>query len=292
MRAEVDEESSTVTSAQEDGRGPATTVREVIDLISLPNSRFLAPPLELAGSQPLFGGQLVAQALAAASLTVLPDRLAQSVHSYFLQPAKPGEPVIYRVRRDRDGGRYSWRQVTAAQGTEVIFSLSCIFSRSKPGADFQAIEMPAVAPPEALQTYPLETLRTRDASRLFDLEARFFADPLPWIGGPLQLWLRVREALSDEPNAHACGVVFLSDMSNGLSSVPDARPDSWLMSLDHTVWLHRPCRADDWLLMDLQPHTTGSGRGLYTGHIFDRAGALVASLAQECLFANPPEHRQ
>jgi acyl-CoA thioesterase II len=278
-----------VTQFEFDRAGSTTRLRDVIDLMpSADNGEdFVAAPLDFAGSHPLFGGQLVAQALRAAGLSVPPGRIAQSVHSYFLRPAKPREPVTFRVQRDRDGRRYAWRQVTAAQDGEPIFSLSCVFSLPKPGADFQAVTMPAVPAPSTLHSYPLHTLRTHDGSRLLDLEARFFEDPEPWIGGPLRLWVRIREPLPDEPNAQACGVVFLSDMSNGLSTVPSARPDSRLMSLDHNVWLHRTCRADDWLLMDLQPHITTSGRGLYTGHMFDQSGALVASLAQECVFENP-----
>lgn len=265
----------------------ATTVRDVLDLMPSPDDSYSAPPLNLAGSHPLFGGQLVAQALRAASLSVPSDRIAQSAHSYFLQPAKPREPLTFRVQRDRDGRRYTWRQVTATQGGQPIFSLSCVFSRPKLGTDFQAVAMPAAPAPNTLQPYPLHELRTRDGTRLLDIEARFFEDPEPWIGGPLRLWVRIREPLPDEPNAQACGVAFLSDMSNGLSAAPSASPDSRLMSLDHTVWLHRACRADDWLLMDLQPHVATAGRGLYTGHMFDQSGTLVASLAQECIFENP-----
>jgi len=167
-----------------------------------------------------------------------------------------------------------------------VFTLSCLFFTPKPGYDYQAIAMPSVAPPEELRRYQLGTRRT-DVSRLLDLDLRYFEDPEPWHGGPLQLWIRVREPLSDSANVHACGLAFMSDMSNGLSTAPQAGPKSRLLSLDHTVWLHRPCRADQWLLLDLQPHITSGGRGLYTGRFFERSGALVATLAQECLFDDP-----
>jgi len=270
------------------------TVRDAMDLTVLPDDCFRAPPLDLVGDHPLFGGQVAAQALAAASHTVPPDRLAQSVHSYFLQPARPREPVILQVRRDRDGRRYAWRSVMALQDNEPLLEMSCLFARPKTGADFQAASMPSVPPSADLDSYPLETIGAGlettppDASRLLDLEARFFEDPEPWIGGPQRLWLRLSESLPDAHIAHACGVIFLSDMSNGLSAVPQAGHESRLITLDHTVWLHRPCRADDWLLMDLEPHTTSGGRGFYTGRMFDQQGAHVATLAQDCLFETPP----
>ena len=271
-----------------------STLRDAMDLILLSGDCFRAPPLTLLGDHPLFGGQVAAQALAAASRTVPPDRIAQSVHSYFLQPARPREPVDLRVRRDRDGRRYAWRSVTALQDCGPVLEMSCLFARSKTGADFQAASMPSVPSPAEMDSHPLETIGAGlettppDASRLLDLEARFFEDPEPWIGGPPRLWLRIHEPLPDEHIAHACGVIFLSDMSNGLATVPQAGPESRLITLDHTVWLHRPCRADDWLLMDLQPHTTSGGRGFYTGKMFDQQGAHVATLAQDCLFDTPP----
>lgn len=275
------------------GRSNAT-VRDAMDLIAMPDDCFRAAPLDLDGDYPLFGGLVAAQALAAASRTVPPDRIAQSVHSYFLKPARPREPVTLQVRRERDGRRYAWRSVIALQEDEPVLDLSCLFARPKDGADFQAASMPLVASPADLDSYPLETIGAGltttppDASRLLDLEARFFEDPEPLIGGPQRLWLRLREPLPEDHIAHACGVLFLSDMSNGLSAVPQANPESRLLTLDHTVWIHRPCRADEWLFMDLEAHTTSGGRGFYTGRMFDQQGAHVASLAQDCLFETPP----
>ena len=265
---------------------PALTVETALDLMRVADDEFHSPLLEVAGDRPLYGGQLVAQALRAASLTVAPDRVAQSVHAYFLLPAVPREELVFSVRRERDSRRYAWRRVTASQAGEAIFTLLCVFSMPKPGPEYQAVAMPVVSPPSELSTYPLGTRRS-DVTRLLDLDIRYFEDPEPWHGGPLQLWVRVGGPLPDDDNLHACGVAFLSDMSNGLSTAPQAGPDSRLLSLDHAVWLHRRCRADEWLFLDLQPHTTFGGRGLYSGRFFDQAGNLVASLVQESLFDNP-----
>jgi acyl-CoA thioesterase-2 len=90
--------------------------------------------------------------------------------------------------------------------------------------------------------------------------------------------------LGDDPNLQACGVVFVSDLSTGLSLAPQIELVGLVPSLDHTVWLHQSCRANNWLLVDMHPLVAGGGRGVYTGHLYDREGALVASLAQETLF--------
>ncbi|OBG28482.1 acyl-CoA thioesterase II [Mycobacterium alsense] len=253
-------------------------VAELLRLIPVAPDRFLAPALGGARRRPLYGGQVAAQALRAASLTVPDGRVAHSIHGYFLQPGDASRPVALRVERDRDGGSYSARRVTATQADAVIFSMACSFARGKNGAGFQATTMPAVPMPAQLKPYRL------DVARAFDVEARVPLDDQPWYRWPARLWLRIREPLDDDPNVQACGVVFLSDLCTGLSRAPRVEQAGLLPSLDHAVWLHRGGRADDWLLVDLMPLATGGGRGVYTGRIYDRSGTLVASLAQESLF--------
>lgn len=261
-----------------DEQGAPASVAEMLSLISLTSNRFLASAVSDTGRRRLYGGQVAAQALRAASLTVADGRVAHSIHGYFLHAGDASQPIVLEVERDRDGGRYSARRVTAIQGDTIIFSMACSFARANNGADFQAATMPAVQMPAELETYQL------DAARTFDLEARVPADSEPWYRWPARLWLRIREPLDDDPNVQACGVVFLSDLCTGLSRAPQVEQAGLLPSLDHAVWLHRDGRADDWLLVDLMPQATGRGRGVYTGQIYDQAGTLLASLAQESLF--------
>ncbi|WP_319447712.1 MULTISPECIES: acyl-CoA thioesterase [unclassified Mycobacterium] len=264
-------------TAVEEHQAP-TTVAEALTLVSLSRNRFLAPAVSDSGRRRLYGGQVAAQALRAASLTVDDGRVAHSIHGYFLQAGDASKPIALHVERDRDGGRYSARRVTATQGEAIILSMSCSFTRAKEGDPFQAVTMPAVQSPAELQTYELNTART------FDLEARIPEDSEPWYRWPARLWLRIREPLDDDPNVQACGVVFLSDLCTGLSRAPQVELAGLLPSLDHAVWLHRAGRPNDWLLADLIPLATGGGRGVYTGQLYDQAGTLVASLAQESLF--------
>ncbi|BBZ21664.1 acyl-CoA thioesterase [Mycolicibacter hiberniae] len=256
-----------------------TAVAELLTLRRLPHDRFLADPVAVTGRRAIYGGQIAAQALRAASLTVPGDRVAHSLHGYFLAAGDAGRPVELRVDRDRDGGRYSGRRVTAYQGTTAIFSMGCSFSRPKDDAtEYQAVEIPAVPPPAELVTYEL------NASRTFDLEARVPDGGQPWYRWPAQFWVRIREPLDDDPNARACGVVFVSDLCTGLSRAPEIERVGLLPSIDHAVWLHRRGDPNDWLLLDLHPLAASGGRGVYAGQIYDQRGALVASLTQESLF--------
>lgn len=259
-----------------------TTVAEVLHIKALPHDRFRADPVSVNGRRTIYGGQVAAQALRAASLTVPDDRVAHSMHGYFLLAGDASAPIELRVERDRDGGRYSGRRVTAVQNDEVIFSMSCSFSRPKPHApEYQAGELPRVQPPEQLDTHQL------NASRTFDVEARVPEDTRPWYRWPARMWLRIREPLADDPNVRACGVVFLSDLCTGLSRAPQIEQVSLLPSVDHAVWLHRDADPNDWLLIDLDPVATAGGRGMYSGHLYDTDGTLVATLAQESLFDIP-----
>jgi acyl-CoA thioesterase-2 len=262
----------------DDGQSTPTTVGEVLRLKPLPHDRFSAEPSSTTGRRTIYGGQVSAQALRAASLTVPDDRVAHSMHAYFLRAGDASRPIELSVERDRDGGRYSGRRVTATQDDSVIFSMACSFSRPKDGAEFQAVQLPAVQPPGELATYAL------NASRTFDLEARLPHAPDPWLRWPARLWLRIRDPLPDDPNVRACGVVFLSDLCTGLSRAPLVELAGLLPSLDHAVWLHRAGDPNDWLLVDLNPLATSGGRGVYSGHIFGERGTLLASLAQESLF--------
>jgi len=164
----------------------------------------------------------------------------------------------------------------------LIFSMLCSFVRASAGApEFQPTPMPPAEPPGELVTHQL------NASRTFDVEAKVPTDSEPWYRWPARLWLRIREPLPDDPNARACGVVFLSDLCTGLSRAPHIEQVGLLPSIDHAVWLHRGGDPNQWLLIDLHPQSTSGGRGMYTGQIFDADGTLLASLAQECLFDFP-----
>lgn len=255
------------------------TVAELLTLQPLPHDRFRAEPVSVAGRRAIYGGQIAAQALRAAGLTVPGDRVAHSLHGYFLAAGDAGVPVELRVERDRDGGRYSGRRVTAHQGNTAIFSMGCSFSRPKDHAtEYQAVEIPAVAPPTELAGYDL------NASRTFDLEARVPDSGDAWYRWPARFWVRIRGPLEDDPNIRACGLVFLSDLCTGLSRAPQIERVGLLPSLDHTVWLHRRADPNDWVLIDLNPLAASGGRGVYTGQIYDQRGTLVASLVQESLF--------
>ncbi|MEO9139493.1 MAG: acyl-CoA thioesterase domain-containing protein [Jatrophihabitans sp.] len=223
----------------------------------------------------LYGGQVAAQALRAAGLTVDPDRHPHSLHGYFLRPGDSRLPTVFTVYRDRDGRSYSARRVVAIQNGKVIFNMSASFQVGNDQPVEQLERMPEVL--------PADDLREGGLDRLVSMSVRCPEQPYDRAIWPTRFWARVVPDLPADPLVQACALAYLSDISAGVLPAADgsARPSS---SLDHALWFHEPADLNEWVLSDYQPRVTGHGRGWYTGSIFDRSGNLLASLAQETLF--------
>src|SRR5215472_5486169 len=224
----------------------------------------------------LFGGQVAAQALRAAAETVPADRHPHSLHGYFLSRGDASRRVLLTVNRDRDGGSYSNRRVIAVQNGKVIFNMAASFHVTEDGSDYQAHPMPDVEQP---QDQPDD----ERWHRMHGVEIRVPAQPNQGQQWPSRLWVRSRHKL-DGDMLNTCGLAYISDMFTGLAATPGISISGPLTSIDHSVWFFRPAVLDDWVLMDLQPESTGGGRGMYTGRIFRRDGVLAAGIAQETLF--------
>ena len=232
--------------------------------------------LVLREERPLFGGQVAAQALRAAGLTVDPERRAHSLHGYFLRKGDSHHPTVYQVFRDRDGRSFSARRVVAIQYGEVIFNMSASFHSRHDTWASQEEPMPATQRPDELPPGHLHRLRA--------MEARIPRQPFSPSGPFLtRFWARSAVKLPDDPLIHDCALTYLSDMGTGIMPPGDGSYRSG-PSIDHALWFHGMVDMNQWVLTDYHPRVTGHGRGWYTGSIFTEDGTLVASLAQEQLF--------
>jgi acyl-CoA thioesterase-2 len=250
--------------------------------------------------QRVFGGQVAGQALVAAARTVDEPLMVHSLHSYFLRPGDTAVPIVYDVERIRDGKSFSARRAVARQHGRTIYYLTASFQREEPGFEHQDA-MPAVPPPEAAPDMA-ELIRRGSPSNAdrwvkewSALEMRWIGDSRP--GGELpadprpacsRLWLRVSGKLDDSPLTHRAAFTYASDMTLlATALVPHgvAISDTSLQSasLDHTIWFHRPFRADEWLLYDQVSPSASGARGLAIGRVFAQDGTLVATVAQEGL---------
>jgi acyl-CoA thioesterase-2 len=229
----------------------------------------------------LFGGQVVAQALRAASATVGPERPAHSLHSYFIRPGSPDEPVRYEVERLRDGRSFSTRQVVARQSAGAILNLSASFQADEDEADVQIAAIPRSLPG------PDEPSLV-DSSWGSLLERRAVEAP----DGRLGCWIRLTADVGDDPLDHEAALAFMSDAApsrSARSPHPDFeggdqdRGKFQGASLDHAIWFHRPCDPNEWHWFDNRSHGLSGGRGLATGDVLSERGVQVATIAQQVL---------
>ena len=223
----------------------------------------------------LYGGQVAAQALYAAGSTVPDGRLPHSLHGYFLRSGSAARPTVFQVFRDRDGRSFSARRVVAIQDGQVIFNMSASFAEPRAGAERDSDPAPVAPAPDLLAAdiHPYHvSVETRPAD-----------------GGqgglrvPTRFWCRCTVPLPDDDLLHACVLTYMSDLSSGLIPFESDEAETG-PSLDHAVWFHRRARLDDWVLIDLVPHTVAGGRGWYTGAFYSTDGVRLASIAQEALF--------
>lgn len=238
--------------------------------------------------QRVFGGQVLGQALAAATRTVEPERLVHSLHGYFLRPGDTAVPIVYRAEPTRDGKTFSSRRVVASQHGKPIFYMSASYQRPEPGVDHQD-EMPAgVVPPDEAPTLA-EVLEARSGRKADEWNKEWAALNVRIASATgKQFWIRAAGKLPDESPLHACVLAYASDLTllgasllqHGLI-IGDPRIQP--ASIDHAMWFHRQARADEWLLYDQASPSASGARGFATGRLFTMDGVLVANVAQEGL---------
>jgi acyl-CoA thioesterase-2 len=249
--------------------------------------------------QRVFGGQVLGQALVAASRTV-EGRICHSLHAYFLRPGDPRVPIVYEVDRSRDGLSFTARRVVAIQHGKPIFTMSASFQSLEEGLEHQSA-MPDVPDPDSLKSE--REWRSEILEQIPEHVRPWFLRPRPIEFRPVDplnrftelkhkprqtLWFRAVAPLPDETALHQCVLAYASDMTlldtsllpHGLTLYTGTLQTA---SLDHAMWFHRPFRADEWLLYVQDSPSASGARGFNRGAIFRRDGVLAASVAQEGL---------
>ena len=259
------------------------------------------------GWQRVYGGQVIGQALVAASRTVEDkSRIAHSLHGYFLRPGDTEIPIVYSVDRIRDGKSFNTRRVVAIQRGEAIFSMSASFQVIEEGLHHQ-LPMPEAASPEdcpsqeELRAAYIEDIpkeyRDNFLNRSEPIEMRFQdgtndfkPDPMP---AHQRVWIRAVDRIPEDVRLHQCVLAYASDMTlidNAIRPHGIGWTDENLQtaSLDHAMWFHQPFRADEWLLYYQDSPYSGGARGFSRGSFYTQDGRLIASATQEGLMRLHP----
>jgi acyl-CoA thioesterase-2 len=259
------------------------------------------------GSPQVFGGQVLGQALVAATATA-ENRAVHSLHAYFLRRGDFNSPIVYEVDRALDGKHFSSRRVVAIQHGRQIFNMSASFQLAETGLDHQ-IPMPDVPLPESLpdveshyrgmaDQLPAAMRRILEQKRPFEFRPVQPPDPLRQAkSAPLKyIWFRAVDKVADNEALHRCLLAYVSDFHlldtalrpHGVSMIS---PQLNIASIDHAMWFHRSVRVDDWLLYSIDSPSASGARGFTRGSVFSRDGRLVASAAQEGLIRVREEPR-
>ena len=284
---------------------PLNKIIETLDLEEIELNHYLATsPNE--GWQRVYGGQVIGQALVAASRTVSTDRSAHSLHGYFLRAGDTDIPILYKVDRIRDGKSFTTRRVVAVQRGQAIFTMSISFQIDEEGLIISSKCPMCCCLMRCRQTkkfvssspknWPAEFQDSFVGSTAIQVRPIDPVDMLhPEPAPPVQrCWMRCGEKLPDDPRIHQCVLAYLSDWSlldtaTRPHAVSFMQDNVQVASLDHAMWFHRPFRADEWLLYDQDSPSANGARGFNRGLIYNLAGELVASTTQEGLVRIHPE---
>lgn len=273
-----------------------TRLLKVLEPREVSPDRFIVGNMH-PGAFRVYGGQVLAQCVAAAVATVDKERMLHSQHAYFLRPGDPAEDIELEVERARDGGSFSSRRVVALQRGKPILVSSLSFQSASKGDDYQP-DPPQVPPPEALPSERQLSLEAGKLDESFmittgeDLDIRM-VEPVDWDNPvprepALQAWMKTTGPLPQDRGVHQALLAYLSDtflidvclivhgrhFENGGIQVA---------SLDHALWFHEDFRADEWLLHTVEAERIGGGRGLARGSFYTRDGRLVATTVQQGL---------
>lgn len=251
----------------------------------------------------IFGGQVLGQALSAASHTVPAERSAHSLHAYFLRPGNPAMPIVYEVDCIRDGKSFTTRRVVAIQKGRAIFSMSASFQVAEDGFEHQTA-MPDVPGPEGFPSEIEMARRVADkipaairnqilCTKPIEIRPVNPVNPFtPKKMDPIRyVWFKTITQMPDDLSIHKYMLAYASDFGLVATSLYPHGKTFWdadmqVASLDHAMWFHRDFRMDEWLLYVIESPSASRARGLNHGHIFTKDGRLVASTSQEGLIRN------
>jgi acyl-CoA thioesterase len=262
-------------------------VSDLLDLIRLvgQHDSFHAPGHGPAGKR-AFGGQFVAQSMAAAGRTVAEEALPTSLHLQFLRGGDSGAPVDYDVERLYDGRTAMTRRVLARQGERLITSATVSFAVPLPGPEHGRIDGLPHDPEALAQTGPAGP---SPGLPLDELDIRV-VDEGSGADFLRRLYWRTTIPMPDDPLMHTCVALFVTDVymiDPALRVHGHAMRDRTHRSgtTDAAVWFHRPVRADEWNLLESRSPAAARGRGVVTAQWVGADGAVCATAVQEGLMA-------
>ena len=243
-----------------------------------------------------FGGQMIAQAFVAGGRSLEHKQRPSALDAHFIAGGDPEKDLEFHVVRLRDEKRFANRRVDVMQGGQLLTTVMLSYMNAGRGLE-HSVAAPDVAHPDTLPKID-ELLRGYEetvplfVNALRPIEWRYTNDPA-WVmrdkGERLahnRVWLKAEGTMPDDSVLHAAALVYSSD-TTVLDSIITTHGLSWgfdrifAVTMNHSVWFHRPIRFDQWVLYSTTSPVAAESRGLGTGHFFDESGLLLATVVQE-----------
>ena len=305
LSAKVEIPPDGVNPPEWDGRD----IGDLLRLARVSQGRFQSRRAETNEHGRIYGGQILGQALSAASETVSEDRSVSCLQLVFAAGGLPDQAIDFDVATLQEGKRFSARNVRGLQKQgRILCDASVTFAKPlrsptheapppfNSGLDRDPEACPALEEVHAPGVRDVE--RTLNylyrPHRAIDMRAPFVEDLLPGSSAEprMRFWIRLRQPLADAPALHGAAFAYLSDYWINfaaciahVSAMAERDAQLYVASLNHAIWFHRSLRADTWLLFDCVSPSGAFGRGLAIARVYSRAGDFVASATQECLLA-------
>ena len=275
-------------------------LRDLLSLEKIKDNNFIGQNYKTEWGR-VFGGQVLGQSLHAAYQTVPEDRIAHSMHGYFILGGDINVPINYQVDDIRDGKSFTTRRVIAYQKGKAVFIMAASFQLNQEGVNHQ-INMPNVLTPDLLLTDLQQAIHLKkiDPERY---EKLLKSHPQVFEFRPIEkatflktrnslpkshVWFKTKEKFNAKISFQHQLLAFASDYSLLLTSTLPHREKLFgkkifYASLDHAIWFHRQFKIDEWLLYSMQSPSASNSRGFTLGSIFNQEGEMVASVSQEGL---------
>lgn len=295
--------------------------RKMYTFTRLDNDNYRADYLFHARQNPngaAYGGLVFSQAMAAAENTVPEEFKPNSLHAYFVVAVNYAVPVIYKVRRIRDGKGFITRTVEAIQNNQLCFILQLSFHKPEKDSMIHQDLMPKVPAPETLISMREAVISTKKLvyegglvlkpamlNRLMILDDKAYVTNNDmfearctnlgnWYGycsdlkPRLRVWMKTRETLNGDERLHRWLLACMSDailMPAAMSAhFSQGFEDKLGVSLDHCLYFHsHDFRVDEWFLFECHSSVSVGGRCFINGKIWRRDGKLIASCQQEAI---------
>lgn len=264
----------------------AFTVQDIADSLAfeeLGPDRYRAPNVEV-GHNVVFGGQLLAQSMAAA-VRGHDDKTVKTLHTVFSRAASPDAGVEITVDRMHAGRAMASSTVTISQGERLCTRSIVLLTADEPDLIRHADSPRVSSKPD--DANPAPEFGAWEARTVGDAD---ISDPDAIGPAELDVWLRFPDA-PDDPFLSQALVAFASDgYLIGTAMRPHAGVGQSLAHktittgvLSHTMTFHEPFAAADWLLFSHRSPYAGRGRGYGQADVFTSSGDLVASFVQDSL---------